>query len=203
MKRIALGVALLAALSGCTKREGPSVEAPPAQSGTVAAVATETSATSAPAATETVSKEAELASKLASYSATRLDGTKWVVGEQKGKALLLNVWATWCGPCRYEIPELKKMQDELGPKGFEVVGIAVDEKPDNQRDVAAFVDEKAIQYPVVLDPDGTILLLLETSTVPTTVLLDRQGNVVWYSVGIVQATNPALVEALEKALAPS
>jgi thiol-disulfide isomerase/thioredoxin len=159
----------------------------------------ETVDTAATATAET--KEAQLGAKLAGYSATRLDGSPYAVGEQKGKALLLNVWATWCGPCRYEIPELKKMQAELGPKGLEVVGIAVDEKPDNERDVKAFVAEKAIDYPVVLDPDGKILLLLETSTVPTTVLLDKSGQVVWYSVGIVQSNNPALADALNKALA--
>jgi len=200
MKRLALPFAIVAVLSGCSRHETPSVEAPP-PTGTVATVSpTETVAPTATAATEADSKEVQMAAKLAGYSATRLDGSPYVVGEQKGKVLLLNVWATWCGPCRYEIPELKKMQAELGPKGFEVVGIAVDEKPENERDVKAFVAEKAIDYPVVLDPDGRILLLLETSTVPTTVLLDKNGNVIWYSVGIVQSNNPALTEALDKAL---
>ncbi|MCM2317629.1 MAG: TlpA family protein disulfide reductase, partial [Thermoanaerobaculia bacterium] len=64
-----------------------------------------------------------------------------------------------------------------------------------------FVAEKAIEYPVVLDPEGRILLLLETSTVPTTVLLDKNGKVMWYSVGVVQATNPALQAALAKVFA--
>jgi len=201
MKRLALTLVVVAALSGCSKKEAPAVEAPPPTQTDATAALTETVDTTSTAAPDADSKEAQLAAKLASYSATRLDGSPYVIGEQKGKALLLNVWATWCGPCRYEIPELKSMQAELGPKGLEVVGIAVDEKPDNERDVKAFVAEKAIEYPVVLDPEGRILLLLETSTVPTTGLLDRSGQVVWYSVGIVQSNNPALTEALEKALA--
>jgi len=198
MKRAAFAfVTVAVAFAGCTKPEAPSPEAPAPVVSTVALE--ETTATVAP---EEASKEAELAAKLAEYSATRLDGTAYVVGEQKGKALLLNVWATWCAPCRYEIPELKKLQAELGPKGLEVVGIAVDEKPANEQEVRAFVAEKGIDYPVVLDPEGRILLLLETSTVPTTVLLDRNGNVAWYSVGVVQSTNPALQEAFAKVLAP-
>ncbi|MFA6956933.1 MAG: TlpA disulfide reductase family protein [Thermoanaerobaculia bacterium] len=201
MKRLALTLVVVAVLSGCSKKETPAVEAPPPTQTDATAALTETVDTTATAAPDTDSKDAQMAAKLAGYSATRLDGSPYVIGEQKGKALLLNVWATWCGPCRYEIPELKAMQAELGPKGLEVVGIAVDEKPDNERDVKAFVAEKAIQYPVVLDPEGRILLLLETSTVPTTVLLDKSGQVVWYSVGIVQSNNPALTEALDKALA--
>lgn len=201
MKRFAIIVAAIALVTGCSKKESPSVDATPPPPAVETAAPTETADTAAAAATDTGSKEAEMAAKLAAYAAPRLDGTPYVVGEQKGKALLLNVWATWCGPCRYEIPELKKMQAELGPKGLEVVGVAVDEKPDNERDVKAFVAEKSIDYPILLDPDGRILLLLETSTVPTTVLIDKSGQVVWYSVGIVQSNNPALTEALDKALA--
>jgi len=201
MKRLALTLAVVAVLSGCSRRETPSVEAPPPAETVATLAPTETVDTTATAATDGDSKDAQMAAKLAAYTATRLDGSPYIVGEQKGKVLLLNVWATWCGPCRYEIPELKKMQAELGPKGFEVVGIAVDEKPQNESDVKAFVAEKEIDYPVVLDPEGRILLLLETSTVPTTVLIDKSGQVVWYSVGIVQSNNPALTEALNKALA--
>lgn len=206
MKRVAFAIAILAitaAFAGCSKSEAPSPEPPAAVETTVAATETTTTAEGA-TSTETSAesaKEAELTAKLAAYSAPRLDGTPYVVGEQKGKALLLNVWATWCGPCRYEIPELKKLQEELGPKGLEVVGIAVDELPTNEQEVRAFVTEKAIEYPVLLDPEGRILLLLETSTVPTTVLLDKNGKVMWYSVGVVQSTNPGLQEAFAKVFA--
>ncbi|MBI2213164.1 MAG: TlpA family protein disulfide reductase [Acidobacteria bacterium] len=200
MKRFVLVVAVIAAASGCSKKELPSVDtAPPPAVDTDASAGMADTTVTAVATTGT--KEAEVAAKLAAYSAPRLDGTPYVVGEQKGKALLLNVWATWCAPCRYEIPELKAMQAELGPKGLEVVGISVDEKPDNERAVREFVAEKSIEYPIVLDPEGKILLLLESSTVPTTVLLDKSGTVVWYSVGIVQSNDPALTEALGKALA--
>jgi thiol-disulfide isomerase/thioredoxin len=201
MKRVALVVAVVVTMAGCSKNETPSVEtAPPLQAAETTAP-TETVESTATAAAEEGSDMAQMAAKLAAYSAPRLDGMPYVVGGQKGKALLLNVWATWCGPCRYEIPELKKMQAELGPRGFEVVGVSVDEGPEHERDVKAFVAEKSIDYPVLLDPEGKILLLLETSTVPTTVLVDKSGKVVWYSVGIVQSSNPALSEALDKALA--
>lgn len=207
MNRFALAIVVtttIVTFAGCRGKEAPS----PVQSSSADTTDTATRSTTAVAeepstesSTESA-KEAALAAKLATYSAPRLDGTSYVVGEQKGKALLLNVWATWCGPCRYEIPELKKLQAELGPKGLEVVGIAVDESPTNEQEVRAFVAEKTIEYPVILDPEGRILLLLETSTVPTTVLLDRNGKVMWYSVGVVQSTNPALQSALAKVLAP-
>lgn len=206
MKRVVHAIVIFgitAALAGCSKSEAPSPEPPAVVETTAAATdTTETVADTAPTETPAeTAREAEITAKLAAYAAPRLDGTSYVVGEQKGKALLLNVWATWCGPCRYEIPELKRLQTELGPKGFEVVGISVDESPGNEQEVRAFVAEKAIEYPVVLDPEGRILLLLETSTVPTTVLLDKNGKVMWYSVGVVQSTNPALQAALAKVFA--
>ncbi|MGK2859195.1 MAG: TlpA disulfide reductase family protein [Thermoanaerobaculia bacterium] len=205
MHRTALTIVALSTvfvLVGCGRTETPSVATQTAETTDTSTATTSTSAT--PVATEAPaegSKEAEMATRLATYAAPRLDGTQYVIGEQKGKALLLNVWATWCGPCRFEIPELKKLQAELGPKGLEVVGIAVDEAPTNEQEVRAFVTEKAIEYPIILDPEGRILLLLETSTVPTTVLLDKNGNVAWYSVGVVQSTNPGLQEAFAKVFA--
>ncbi|MCM2316553.1 MAG: TlpA family protein disulfide reductase, partial [Thermoanaerobaculia bacterium] len=144
MKRVTHAIVsfgITAALAGCSRTEAPSPQ-PPAVAETAAAVTDTTQTAADTASTETSSeaaREAEIATKLAAYAAPRLDGTSYVVGEQKGKALLLNVWATWCGPCRYEIPELKKMQAELGPKGFEVVGISVDEGPGNEQEVRAFV----------------------------------------------------------------
>lgn len=204
MHRTALAIVAISAvfvLAGCGGTETPAVATQTAETDS----STATTATSdAPAVTETPaedSKAAEMAAKLATYAAPRLDGTQYVIGEQKGKALLLNVWATWCGPCRYEIPELKKLHAELGAKGFEVVGISVDEAPTNEQEVRAFVTQTAIEYPIILDPEGRILLLLETSTVPTTVLLDKNGNVAWYSVGVVQSTNPGLQAAFAKVFA--
>ena len=135
------------------------------------------------------------------FSLPSLNGDLVNLSDMRGRFVILNFWATWCGPCRYEIPELKKLQAELGQKGLEVVGIAVDEGPSNEQDVRSFVAEKAIEYPIVLDPEGRILLLLESSTVPTTVLLDKNGQVAWSSVGVVQSTNPGLQEALAKVFA--
>lgn len=195
MKKIAiLTLALTLVLAACKRSEEPAPEA--------AVAGTPTASTEvAPAEPTQTATGTEVGSAIPEYSSMWLDGSRFDLASRKGTVVLLNVWATWCGPCRYEIPELKKMQAELGPKGFEVVGISVDEGPGNEQEVRAFVAEKAIEYPVVLDPEGRILLLLETSTVPTTVLLDKNGKVMWYSVGVVQATNPALQAALAKVFA--
>ena len=81
----------------------------------------------APAAANSAKKNSEyppLAEKAANAEMKNLDGTMTKVTDRKGKVLLLNMWATWCGPCRGEMPALVKMQEEHGPKGFEIIGLS-------------------------------------------------------------------------------
>lgn len=136
------------------------------------------------------------------FEAVYLDGKKFTVGDQKGKVVLLNLWATWCGPCRFEIPELIKLQNAHKSDRFDVIGVSVDDATEEKgkKEVADFVGEKKINYPIVLDPDGKLAEILRTSVIPTSVLVDRKGRVVWYHVGIVRADEPALQAALKAAL---
>lgn len=140
----------------------------------------------------------EVGSVLPAYTATLLDGSKFDLHERRRNVVLLNLWATWCAPCRYEIPELQAMHEEYGSRGFEVIGVSVDEgAPEAVRE---FVDEYRMTYPVVLDPEGQLANLLETSVLPTTVLLDREGKIVWKKFGAIEANDPELVKAIEATL---
>src|SRR5689334_8499877 len=77
-----------------------------------------------------------------------VDGKEFKLSDLKDKVLVIDLWATWCGPCRYEIPELVKMQDEYGDKGFEVIGLDIDPGSDQPEDVQKFAKEFKINYKV-------------------------------------------------------
>lgn len=83
-----------------------------------------------------------------------MDGETIALGERPGEVLLVNFWATWCAPCRKEIPDLIEMQEELGPRGLTIVGVSTDQQ--GEEVVAPFLDEYAINYPIVLDPEATL-----------------------------------------------
>ena len=90
----------------------------------------------------------------------------------RGKLVLLNFWATWCEPCREEMPAMERLYQEFKDKGFVV--LAVDIK-DRQRDALAFVKELKLTYPVVFDPEGKAGLLYGAWGLPTTYLIGRTG----------------------------
>ena len=132
------------------------------------------------------------------YSAMNLDGSKFELASRRDKVVLLNLWATWCGPCRYEIPELQRMHNEYGGRGFEVVGVSVDES--GIESIRQFVAENKMAYPVVLDPQGKLANVMETSVLPTSVLIGRDGKIVWKKVGAILEGDEELKSAIEKAL---
>jgi len=131
------------------------------------------------------------------YKAKWLDGSTFDLASQKGSVVLLNLWATWCGPCRFEIPELDKLHRAYSSRGFKVIGVSVDEG--GEKDVKPFVAEQKISYPIVLDPDK-LATLLQVNEIPTSVLIDRSGKIVWKHLGIVSTSDPLLTRALETAL---
>lgn len=132
------------------------------------------------------------------YSARLLDGSEFNVAKERGNVVFLNLWATWCGPCRYEIPELEKLHVDNAARKFKVVGVSVDEG--GEQLVRDFVTEQKMTYPVALDPDGRLAEMLETTILPTSIILDRQGKVVWKKFGVVTLSDPEMMQALEAAL---
>jgi thiol-disulfide isomerase/thioredoxin len=93
----------------------------------------------------------------------------------KGKVVLLNFWATWCPPCKAEIPELVKWQKEFHKHGLQVIGITY--PPTNSRAVRSAVRMLMINYPVLLGRRKTKFLFDEAETLPFTVILDRDGRI--------------------------
>jgi cytochrome c biogenesis protein CcmG, thiol:disulfide interchange protein DsbE len=136
--------------------------------------------------------------RMPAYSARTLDGANWSL-EVGRNVTMLNLWATWCGPCRYEIPALIELQEEYGEKGLQIVGVSID-SPGMQREIEKFSDKMGINYLIVHDPQAKLADLLQTTIIPTTALVDRNGVIVWSHKGIVKADDPVLLEALRVAL---
>lgn len=141
--------------------------------------------------------KAAAAPMMPDYKAKNLDGSEFDLKSKKGTVLLVNLWATWCGPCRHEIPELEKIHAKYASQGFAVVGISVD---DPAEAVHEFLKETPIHYPIVLDPQGRMAGILDVSVLPTSVIVDRAGRMVWRSAGIVSSSDPEMIKVLEAAL---
>jgi len=92
----------------------------------------------------------------------------------RGKVVYLDFWASWCGPCRVSFPQLEQLRHELGPDGFEVLAINVDEE---EADARQFLADVPVSYPVVRDGEGITPQTYGILGMPTGYLIDRQGVV--------------------------
>lgn len=136
------------------------------------------------------------------YAAVSLAGDSVSLAGLRGKVVLLNVWATWCVPCRTEIPALQQIHERHAAQGLELVGVSVD-APGEGEEVRSFVREFGVTYPIWLDPEERVTSTFRLIGVPGTFLIDRKGTLLWKHMGPVEADDPALTRALTKALAES
>jgi peroxiredoxin len=120
-------------------------------------------------------KVAATGSSAPDFSVTDIDGKKFSLSDYRGKVVLLDFWATWCTPCRAEIPHFVDMQQQLGPQGFQVIGISMD---DEAKPVKEFSDQFKINYPVALGDDKLAQSFGGVLGLPVNFLIDRDGNVV-------------------------
>jgi thiol-disulfide isomerase/thioredoxin len=114
-----------------------------------------------------------------------LRGRRHRLSDYKGKVVLLNFWATWCPPCRAEVPDLVKWQREYGGEGLQVIGVTY--PPTDRGQVRAFVHRHKVTYPVLLGTQATKALFFEGETLPVTVVIDGEGNIRERIEGIVLA----------------
>lgn len=116
-----------------------------------------------------------------------------------GKVHVIHVWATFCAPCKRSLPALQALADRHGPSGLRVLGIAADDAED-ATNVEAFVREAHVTFPVGHDVDGSALKLLMPPTMPTTVIVDRKGQIVEQRSGFAQGEEVALEKAIQALL---
>jgi peroxiredoxin len=108
------------------------------------------------------------------FTLKALNGPNLRLNEQRGQVILVNFWATWCAPCRKEMPHLNRLAEKYGKSGFLLLGINIDDDAKNAADVAARL---GLKFPVLLDTDKTVSKLYQLSTMPSTVVIDRNGKV--------------------------
>jgi thiol-disulfide isomerase/thioredoxin len=127
------------------------------------------------------------------YRAATLDGAPVALGSLAGKAVLLNVWATWCEPCRQELPELAALHGRH--PGLEIVAVSVDRgrSPDEIRELAA---RRGLPFAIWHDRDDDASRVFGIGALPATFLIDRRGVLVWRRDGAITAADPELAAAI-------
>ena len=136
-----------------------------------------------------------IAAAVANAEIKNLDGTTWRVADKKGKVLLLNMWATWCGPCRSEMPTLVKIQEANRDKGLEVIGLNTDDE--KVEDIDKFAADMKLNYTLVWADTGLQSALLKISKfggIPQSFIIDREGNLR----GVFRGANPADVKKMSE-----
>ncbi|MFD0986019.1 TlpA disulfide reductase family protein [Methyloligella solikamskensis] len=128
------------------------------------------------------------------------DGKEVAMADFKGKVVLLNIWATWCHPCREEMPALDKLQKELGGEDFEVVAMNIDRgSPDKAKDFLKEV--KAENLAFYRDPSSKLFTKLKAVGMPTTLLVNRDGEEMGRLVGPAEWDSPEAVRLIKAAIA--
>ncbi|MCH7991873.1 MAG: TlpA family protein disulfide reductase [Gemmatimonadetes bacterium] len=133
------------------------------------------------------------------YAAATLAGDTVTLASLKGKVVLLNLWATWCTPCRMETPYLQSLFEAHEAEGFEIVGISMD-TGNAADDVAMFVEEYEVTYTILHDPQMRGMELYQVLGLPATFLIDREGVLQWMRYGPILESDTDFLQALEDAL---
>ncbi|HKW82866.1 MAG TPA: TlpA disulfide reductase family protein [Burkholderiaceae bacterium] len=108
------------------------------------------------------------------FTLRTMNGPNLRLAEQRGRVVMVNFWATWCGPCRQEMPHLNRLYEKYRASGFVLLGVNVD---DDTRNAAELATKLGLKFPVLLDTDKGVSKLYDLSTMPSTVLIDRDGKV--------------------------
>ncbi|NIR45171.1 MAG: TlpA family protein disulfide reductase [Gemmatimonadetes bacterium] len=141
----------------------------------------------------------EVTDRVPEYEAPNLSGEPVSFADHRGEVVLVNVWATWCGPCRIEMPSIQALYDRYRERGFTVLAVSVDVGPNHREKVIEFLEEEGLELPVLLDPEGRIMRTLQTVGVPETFVLDREGRIAKRLIGATNwdsEANRALIEQL-------
>ncbi len=141
----------------------------------------------------------EVGSPVPAYSATSLGGDSVSLAEHRGKVVLMNVWATWCHPCRDEIPELQAIHEKYQSRGLELIGVSVDTEGADET-IREFMRDFKMTYPVWRDPGERVSAQFHIVGVPATFLIDRNGVLRWRKTGPIQPGDATLTRAIETAL---
>jgi peroxiredoxin len=133
------------------------------------------------------------------FNLRTVDGKKVSLSDYKGKAVLINFWATWCAPCKIEMPWLVALRSEYAPQGFEILGVNEDDAGTPRAKLAKFGQEQGLNYPLLVGDDAMSRKYGGVEFLPTSYFVGRDGKIVAETAGLVSKSE---VEAsIKKALA--
>ena len=116
------------------------------------------------------------------FSLESLDGTTMRLSDLRGKAVLLNFWATWCAPCKIEMPWFVELQKQYGPQGLQIVGVAMDDA--SKEDIGKFAKSMGVNYPILIGKEAVGNQYGGVPALPETFLIGRDGKIVDKIVGL-------------------
>lgn len=125
-------------------------------------------------------------------------GIKNLVKNSSEKLRLINLWATWCGPCRAEMPSMERLYQAYRDRGFRVAAVSVDEGGDDA--VLAFGRQLGLTFDLLHDQSGNIQMAYQTDGLPQSILIDRDGRVDYMAMGAVEWDSPAMRQRVEQLL---
>lgn len=137
------------------------------------------------------------------FSLRDMNGAQVSLSDYQGKVVLINFWATWCGPCQAEMPHLQKMYVDLADKGFVVLAISADNARDASK-VKPLIKKNQYTFPVLLDKDSAVVNQYNPESVlPYNVLVDQKGNIVWQKASYAPGEEVELRAKVESLLGTS
>ena len=141
------------------------------------------------------------------FSAFDLEGTPKTLGDFTGKVLLVNIWATWCPPCREEMPSLQRLYQEIDDEEFEILAISVDAPfgevdPFGREggDLRTYADSLGLSFTILHDPSGKVQQTFQTTGVPESFVVDREGVIYKKIAGATAWDAPPNVQLIQRLL---
>jgi peroxiredoxin len=124
-----------------------------------------------------------------------LDDGRFRLSDYRGKVVLINFWATWCAPCRREMPGMERLWRHFQDKGLVIVGISAD--TGKHSEIAKFVDKLKLSFPIALDPDGQVRTIYEVTGLPFSYLIGRDGRISGRIIGVRDWEESEAVDLIE------
>jgi thiol-disulfide isomerase/thioredoxin len=194
----ALALAGLLTLAGCAQKKpaSPNAAAVPASTASAAAALPSAQASSLlQAVGMQIPKDVLQATD---FTLDALHGGKVSLSGYRGKLVFLNFWATWCPPCRSEMPAMQALYEKLQARGFVIVAVDLAE---GEQVVAEYIKSNKLTFPVLLDPTGEVGGTYGAQSIPTTYIIDREGKVLGRGIGAQwKWDSPEMVALFEKLL---
>ena len=127
-----------------------------------------------------------------------INGQEVSLSAQRGKVVLVNVWATWCPPCRREMPSMQRLYEKFKGKNFEILAVSIDSE--EREAVAPFMRKMNLTFPALLDPGETIRSLYGITGVPESFIIDKQGILVKKIIGPINWATPEVFQFIQDLL---